>query len=378
MKRYVVLDSFRGIFALCVVLFHSTVIMSSLGALSFFRHSNLFVDFFFVLSGFVIAHGYSNKNKDLMAYALSRTFRIVPLHVVMLVVFVALELVKLIALKHSAVLSAEPFSGATDLRQIIPNLLLIQAWYKGFDPVSFNYPAWSISVEFWIYFLFYLSLYLKPRSRLIVWIFMSITAVAGRTLLDVGYYDYVLRGIGGFCLGTLVYLVHVTLRKKGPEKPKIMTAAEGIALFGVIYLIAQQQPLIHRMAPVIFGPVILIFSFEAGAFSSLLKKGPFLFVGKLSYSIYMVHAMVLTLVHGAALLTQKYFGIALTGHDGNRAIDIGLLWNNLILVFVLGLVVAIAYLSYNKIEVPWRNLGKSLSRNVRGPLRNPSAAGRSN
>jgi peptidoglycan/LPS O-acetylase OafA/YrhL len=53
-ERYVVLDSWRGICAILVALFHIPLQWHFQGA-SFVRGSWLFVDFFFVLSGFALA-----------------------------------------------------------------------------------------------------------------------------------------------------------------------------------------------------------------------------------------------------------------------------------------------------------------------------------
>ena len=46
MKRFVVLDSFRGVCAVAVVLFHTQILLS-FSELGFFRHADLFVEFFF-------------------------------------------------------------------------------------------------------------------------------------------------------------------------------------------------------------------------------------------------------------------------------------------------------------------------------------------
>lgn len=59
-ERFLVLDSWRGICALLVALFHfptSSIISQS----AFVGGSYLFVDFFFVLSGFVIASSYDGR-----------------------------------------------------------------------------------------------------------------------------------------------------------------------------------------------------------------------------------------------------------------------------------------------------------------------------
>ena len=59
-RRFEVLDAFRGICAVAVVIFHMHLV-GSITELSFFRGSSIFVEFFFVLSGFVLAHGYAYK-----------------------------------------------------------------------------------------------------------------------------------------------------------------------------------------------------------------------------------------------------------------------------------------------------------------------------
>src|SRR5690348_368784 len=92
-SRFVALDSWRGICAVLVVLFHFTsVLPSALDGSMFIRNSYLFVDFFFVLSGFVLCHGYRGRiagTHDAWRFALRRFARVWPLHAVVLACFVA-------------------------------------------------------------------------------------------------------------------------------------------------------------------------------------------------------------------------------------------------------------------------------------------------
>ncbi|TIU76049.1 MAG: acyltransferase, partial [Mesorhizobium sp.] len=84
-ERFLVLDSWRGICALLVALFHFPT-TSMISQSAFVGGSYLFVDFFFVLSGFVIASAYGgrlNEPDDLARFALVRFGRIYPLHLMM-------------------------------------------------------------------------------------------------------------------------------------------------------------------------------------------------------------------------------------------------------------------------------------------------------
>ena len=82
--RLVALDSLRGLCALMVALLHINSV-SHISESSFVRQSWLFVDFFFVLSGFVIAFTYLDKIESkaaLVEFAIRRFGRVWPLHAV--------------------------------------------------------------------------------------------------------------------------------------------------------------------------------------------------------------------------------------------------------------------------------------------------------
>ena len=150
-----VLDSWRGIAALFVAIFHLNV-LSAIYSLDFIRNGYLFVDFFFVLSGFVITHTYSDRLGTLQSlgtFAIRRLGRLWPLHVVVLLAFVAVEGAKAISAARGASFYKPPFTDGTSPGSILTNLFFGQSY--GIErQLTWNPPSWSICAEFWTYFIF--------------------------------------------------------------------------------------------------------------------------------------------------------------------------------------------------------------------------------
>src|SRR5687768_3329218 len=97
-KRFVALDSWRGIAACLIVFFHfRNFTYSHLASVDIINHAWLFVDFFFVLSGFVITASYQNRLEQgysLRRFIFLRLGRIYPLHIFMLMAFLAFEFLR--------------------------------------------------------------------------------------------------------------------------------------------------------------------------------------------------------------------------------------------------------------------------------------------
>src|SRR5262249_14810264 len=132
-NRFCALDALRGICALLVVIFHIEVIgkiyAGSFHAVPFFENAFLFVDFFFVLSGFIITHGYFTKisNKEELGSFLIRRFgRVYPLHFLFLMAFVCLELW---SFARGLRTGNNPFHESYSVPSLFTNIFLIQAMH---------------------------------------------------------------------------------------------------------------------------------------------------------------------------------------------------------------------------------------------------------
>jgi peptidoglycan/LPS O-acetylase OafA/YrhL len=353
-KRFEALDGFRGLCALCVAIFHMPYIEKTFTEFSFFKGSAIFVDFFFILSGFVLTHGYAfKKNLTFWDFAKSRFFRLYPLHIFTLGVVLCMLSVRGVAINFNVISSAEAaFSGANSISELIPNLLLVHAWSSHTTGVSFNYPSWSISIEFYMYFIFYLTLIITKNFKALVW---SVVFIVSFILLyektDL-LMTNVLRGNSNFFGGCLIYLVFT---KINTFKMSVLlgTFIEIILLIGVYYIVQSTIEYRGFIATVLFFFTILFFAFEAGHMSRLLVSRPLQELGKLSYSIYMVHALILL---GFSWL------LSLSGNIlGYNLLVISDVLNNLFLLFLLLIIVLTSRVTYQHIEVRGQNFGRRIT-----------------
>ncbi|MBH0080817.1 acyltransferase family protein [Pseudoalteromonas sp. NZS11] len=358
-KRFEALDAFRGLCAMSVVLYHMHVV-GSITELKFFQGSGVFVEFFFILSGFVLAHGYGFKESlNFKSYCKARFFRIYPLHFFMLMVFIAFELMKLLATNFGVSFNGEPFSDKTAVSAIIPNLLLIQSWTSYTEHLSFNFPSWSISIEFYIYFLFFFTATLFGKFKLLTWLTTSLLAFALIYFRSELLTKQVLSGLSCFFGGAIAYSVY---RKISHIKIPYISGSifEFALLVCIVFIVQAQFELKLIVAPLLFLITVLLFSFEAGVVSKILKIKPLQLTGQLSYSIYMTHAAILFLVAATTLVFKKLTGIEIVKTINSlKYIDSGSAYiNNLIVLIILAVVIITSKFTYKYIELWGLNLNK--------------------
>lgn len=361
-KRFEALDAFRGLCAISVVVYHMRI-SNSIAELDFFRGSYILVEFFFALSGFVLAHSYGfRKDLKFIPFIKSRFFRLYPLHFFVFILFLILELIKLFAYNIGGLtFNNVPFTNSFDTAEILPNLLLIQAWTPLTDPLSFNYPSWSISIEFYLYVFLFLSILIFKNRRVLSW--LAITLFAFTLLLSKSnlLVNSALSGLFCFFGGAFTYSIYKQISNKIRINHYAGTLLELILIFSVYFIVTSQSEHRSIYPPFIFFIVIFLFSFESGAISkALMLKAP-QFTGKLSYSIYMTHAAILFILTSISIVLEKT-----TGYKTNeiinsvRFLDFGSdIINNTFILFSLFFVIFISYFSYMHIEIKWQNFYKA-------------------
>ena len=321
-ERFEVLDVFRGIFSSMVVLYH----LSALSATpivnnQFIYNTDLFVDFFFILSGFVISYNYIQlaTKAELKKFVLKRFLRLYPLHFITLAVFIIMELLKGYAAHFVHLNNIN--NKDNNVYTVITNLFLVNSVnMPGIHNVSWNIPSWSISAEMIAYFAFgtitlAINHYIKAYKILIYILFIGATILALYTLTDSLKLSYTfnygfLRGIIGFFTGTLCYCAYIGLKGKSKNWSEgVFHILEPLIMITTLIVICYGDELksYGLLYELMFFLNVLVFSFEKGWLSSVLKKPMMLKqIGKYSYSIYMTHTIILIIFNIVFIRVLKF------------------------------------------------------------------------
>lgn len=185
-RIYGALDSWRGVCACMVVLAH----VENVGRAAnwpIIQHSYLFVDFFFVLSGFIIFENYFQRLKQgfsISRFMFLRFGRLYPLHLFVLSLFVINELSRLSASEAIAGGFQAAFTGPNSGEALVSHLLLLNAMsLQAFG--TWNWPSWSIGAEFYTYLVF--ALMIRFSGDAIVPATLAIALVAALVLWRSGH-----------------------------------------------------------------------------------------------------------------------------------------------------------------------------------------------
>ena len=192
------LTSFRFITAFVVFLFHCRIHFNwklDIRVLDkFFLSGATFMTGFFVLSGFVMAHAYCNrdftKQKNIFNFYLKRLAKIYPTYIV-------------VTLVYSAVIRDIP--SQQYIRVIVNDLFLVQGFFPSMFPIGLNGGTWSLTVEIFLYFLFPFLMILSGQSPKILIVAIIVTVIANLNVkTDYMYANPIFR-VGDFLCGLGFY-----------------------------------------------------------------------------------------------------------------------------------------------------------------------------
>lgn len=298
------LTSLRGIAAIWVLFFHLDVIIfyRDLGPLiphewsGILTNGYLWVDFFFILSGFIISHVYGNELSDnfgniniIKKYIWARFTRIYPLHV-----FTILLLIVFVLIVPSFYPKAIDGSWETYFAwsALWDNLLLIHSM-KQHTYLSWNIVSWSIGAEWWSYLAACLLIPLIFKSKNYITIVLSVLSFFTLYVLQTHFqklditFDYGwLRCLSEFTLGVITYKIFITSKTKNWLSSDI---AFGLCFIMIILLF--QFNLNDLFVIPLFIILLLSTIYNDGFVKQILASKPLHYLGEISYSIYMIHGI---------------------------------------------------------------------------------------
>lgn len=294
------LTGLRGIAAWLVVFYHIRTGMSGYlpdQLMAFIAKGYLAVDFFFLLSGFVIWLSYSDRfEKNGTGYSSTfywrRIARIWPLHIFILVttmVFVAILAV----------------TGRTTQGYPLPELplhiLLLQNWGLTSE-LSWNHPAWSISTEMAAYLLFPLlavhARWERFSSNALIIIVIGLAlclhlyfrgfglSTLGEDIARTG----LVRCLVQFIMGTIICVLWQ--RSRGDWRQAVIFLTAGIVLLFGFAFAGWPETLVITIG---FSSLLLSMAIFAEAPHNPLTGRVIHYFGEISYATYLVHFMLFIL-----------------------------------------------------------------------------------
>lgn len=292
------LDSLRGVAAFLIVCLHfTTYLFPSLGEVVLnytpaLKRTYLFVDLFFVLSGYVLALNYAQAFQQSISissyfvFMKKRFLKLYPLHLFTLSLLVLLYWgLDTLALKSHFINIVNPSA-------MVLNLTLFQSagiFDQGcYDCTSWNYPAWSISVEWIIYFILPISFFMISKLKRLVFIPLILLLCSLYYFVDLkfGHLDYasypaLLRCAFGALLGASMYI----LTKEEKQFKATLVSCVIIAILISLHFLSIDTLIVLMMS-------LLVYVTTGIERDSWLTNKKLIWLGKRSFSLYMIHAVV--------------------------------------------------------------------------------------
>lgn len=334
--HYELLDGLRGAVALMVLWYHvfEGFAFAEGTGIETFNHGHIGVDFFFMLSGFVISYAYDDRWKSNASHPLTigNFFkrRLIRLHP-MLIIGAIIGTIAFL-LQGGVTWEGNTISLPWVVMALVLTMLFIPAYAgAGYEirgngeMFPLNGPAWSLFFEY-IGNILYAMLIRRLSNRLlgclvavtgVLWAWFSVTDLSGYDSLGVGwaidsinFWGGLLRMLFPFSLGMLM------ARKFRPSKVRgtfWFICAALFALFSVpaipVDLVSGLQGIswnsVFELSCVIFIFPVMLWLAASDSMADGMSKSLCKFLGDISYPLYIVHYPVMYLFY-AWLIDNKY------------------------------------------------------------------------
>ncbi|MBL6854594.1 MAG: acyltransferase [Alphaproteobacteria bacterium] len=369
--RIAPLESVRGLLALWVVVGHvGRRVLTDDELLRWHLRAALEpmlpVYVFMMLSGFVIFLLLDRGDEPLGVFLARRLFRLAPLYLALLLLSASLLSFQLRVLEALPWRSGEILDDIKIHAEAIANfwphfaahLLLLQGLFS--DKLLFESTytilsqSWSISLE-WQFYLLAPLLFFLLRTRRLLLLILTLAAVTAVGRLGYGGVAFLPNMFFYFALGILSYYAYGAARPAKGFEPELLDAALLVVSASFYFFLKEPWPLIAWLF--LLASVIAEKTGDHSLVTKAIAKAsalqPLRWLGKVSYSIYLVHIPILYAVF--------YFALPLLPNIGRGG------YLALTLASTIGATIAAAAVTYRFIEKPGMALGKRLTGRAQRP-----------
>ena len=264
----------------------------------------LWVEFFFVLSGFILTYAYWTKLKDLLArsgyfaFLRARLIRLYPLHLFMLLALLVM-VVGLRALAaqggYLSIFDAK-YHQDVSAKGFWLSLFLVQAW-NTMNTLTWNGVSWFVSVEFALCLTFPVFLWLAQGG---VWRGFALIAAGLAGLLallftslhglDITYHNGVLRGLSDFAVGVGMAVLFRQIRPRD-RLPEWVHSILQITILSLLGYVVMHTGWSHTRMDIftVLPLMMLVFAlaFDRGLIARALQTRLPQVLGEWSYAVYL-------------------------------------------------------------------------------------------
>jgi peptidoglycan/LPS O-acetylase OafA/YrhL len=294
------LTGLRAIAALWVIAFHYSVgpfaALHLRQAIPLFRFGYLGVDLFFMLSGFVIWHAHAADfvrptARGFRRFILLRVARLYPVYLFTLLLFLGILLIA----PHFGDPRLDPKNYTAG--QFVVDLGMVQTWGLA-GHLEWNYPSWSVSAEWFCYFMFplaALSLSHFGRWRSVLGVGALVVALAGIYLCVFNETMNVALGIAALARALIEFLCGCLLRRVADFVPvdRVKWSVPLVVIVAMIAISAHVHSGWTGFLPILLFPVLIMAaSTRETLVGRIMSWRPFVVVGGASYSLYLMQAPV--------------------------------------------------------------------------------------
>ena len=303
------LQSLRFFFIMLVVLSHYIGSIFDFGG-------ECGVSFFFILSGFVLSFAYSERiSKGIFStkpFLLRQWTKIYPLHIITFIIMFALDL---------------RLGKYCDITAVIANILLLQSWVTA-DSFYFvaNSPSWFLCDILFFYAVFSSlnKLILRTDNKKIISIsiivfllYICLMVILPSHLVNPILYANPLTRLLDFIIGIILYKLYISdkgiaLKDIINSKSSITVSLIELSLILLVVITAfvypHLQPRVRTVSIFWLSMPIFILFFAMsdksnGIISKLLQGKTILWLGNISFCIYIIHAPVLRIFNSISVQT---------------------------------------------------------------------------